>query len=114
VTSRLAPKTAFERLELASSGCISEPMLTLLTRGEDHPAVECKPCLLPATRRPRRCGHRSNGMRAMDQGHADARCTHGRFEWGVKAVDLRAPGVRAATTARGPGTDASFHPAAAA
>jgi hypothetical protein len=72
------------------------------------------PCLLPATRRPRRCGHRSNGMRAMDQGHADARCTHGRFEWGVKAVDLRAPGVRAATTARGPGTDASFHPAAAA
>jgi ERCC4 domain-containing protein len=31
--------------------------------------------------------------------HADVGCTHRRFERGVKAVDLRALGVRAATTA---------------
>jgi hypothetical protein len=42
---------------------------------------------LPATRLPRRCVHRGNGIRAMDQGHDDAPCTRGRFQRCVKAVD---------------------------
>jgi hypothetical protein len=45
------------------------------------------PCPLPATRLPRRCVHRGNGMRAMDQGHDDAPCTRGRFQRCLKAVD---------------------------
>jgi hypothetical protein len=42
-------------------------------------------CLIPATRWPRRGGLRSNGMRAMDQGHAGAPCMRERVDRAVKA-----------------------------
>jgi hypothetical protein len=42
-------------------------------------------CLLPASRRPRPGGHCSNGMRAMDQAHADAPCIRERVDRAVKA-----------------------------
>ncbi len=42
-------------------------------------------CLLPATPRPRPGGHRSNGMRAMDQAAADAPCIRERVDRAVKA-----------------------------
>jgi hypothetical protein len=58
-------------------------------------------CLLPATRRPRHCGHRSNGTRAMDQGHAGALCARERFGRG-QPRRLLAPGLQVATTGRLP------------
>jgi hypothetical protein len=49
------------------------------------------PCPAPATRPPRRCVHRGNGMRAMDQGHDHAPCTRGRLQRCVKAIDHTRP-----------------------
>jgi hypothetical protein len=43
-------------------------------------------CLLPATRRPQHCDHRSNGMRATDQGHARAPCARTVRPKGFKVV----------------------------
>ena len=63
----------------------------------DRPHCRCRgwrgcrllppPCPLPATRQPRRCIHRGNGMRAMDQRHADPPCTRRRLRRSVKTVD---------------------------
>jgi hypothetical protein len=53
----------------------SPPATVLKSRGPLGGCGVCRPCrlsppcLLPATRRPRHGGHRSNGMRAMDHGH---------------------------------------------
>ncbi len=69
-------------------------------------------CRLPATRRPRHCGHRSNGTRAMGQGHAGALCARERFGRG-QPRRLLAAGLRVAPTGRvprGPPRDSSPQP----
>jgi hypothetical protein len=66
-------------------------------------------CLLPATRRPRHCGHRSNGTRAMGQGHAGALCARERFGRG-QPRRLLAPGLQVATTVRFPGAPRDSSP----
>jgi hypothetical protein len=72
-------------------------------------------CLLPATRRPRRGGHRSNGMRAMDQAHAGAPCMRERVDRAVKAGACARAALRAATTGRVPrGRCRTLHPRPAA
>jgi hypothetical protein len=89
-------------------GAVAPPGQCQVRRG-------CRPsplCLLPATRPPHPGGHRSNGMRAMDQADADAPCIRERVDRAVKAALARAR--RASRNhrsgSRGPPPDSSPSP----